>query len=1037
MKLPEFGVNRPMASLMLFLAVLLLGAVSYSKLPIDLMPEIESPAISVVTVYPGAAAADVEREVTEVIENELSIVTNLDKITSVSKENISLVSCKFAYGTNLDEASNEMRDNLEFAKRRLPDDIDPPMIFKFNTSNLPIMFLGFTADESWEKLEKIIDDLVTKQLKRVPGVGAVQVFGGLKRQINVYLDRAKMESVGVSIDQVQTLLKAGSLSIPAGSIKVGEQEYFLRVPGEYASVDEIADLEVKLDASGIVYLGDIARVEDGFEEERRKIRIDDRPGMLLFIQKRSGTNTTEVSEAANKELKRIQKYLPSDVEHNVLLDAADFIRRSISNLKEAVLWGAVFVTLVTLVFLRRVSPSFIIISTIPFSIIVAFIFLYLGGYTINMMSLTSVAIAIGMVVDNAIVIVENVTTHLDRGVRLREAAIFGSSEVGMAISASTLTTVVIFVPLMFVPGMVGIVFRQLGAVVSITMLASLFTALTLTPILCSKYLKRADNANDSTNRTALQRVFVLSEGGFAHIEVGYRHVLDWTLRHRPAILFFACASFLIALLLVPTIGTEFFPEQDTGELSVTAELSVGTRVEETVKVAEAMRQMLTEVEPGAVEHSFFRAGESEGGIASAFGEKEGSHIALVGAKLVPILKRTKSAKEIGRILAEQTSERFPEITKLSVLAGSPIDNMILGNAKPITIEILGEDIDETNRVAGEIYDILANTAGAVDPIISRDMGKPQIEILIDRRKAASLGVNVAMIAASLRSYFHGYAATEFRERGDEYDIFVRLDKRYRQTIEDIDQVPIESILKKSVALSNIAEVRQTVGPVEIERKSQQRVVTVGADSFGRSVGQVYGDVERQIESKVNLPVGVHLETGGVIEEQMSSFRWLGIALVLGVVLVYMVMAAQFESLLDPFVILFAIPFSFVGVIVSLTLAGLTLNVVSLIGAVMLIGIVVNDAIVLVDYANLLRKRGLALMDAVRTASAQRLRPILLTTITTMCGMVPIAISRGEGSELWKPLGVTIIGGLGLATLVTLLIVPVLYTYAERWRQRCS
>jgi len=1035
MKLPELGVRRPTAVLMLFFGVLLLGAVAYVQLPIDLMPEIEPPSIMVVTTYPGASAKDVEQQVTKVIENELSIVSDLDEITSNSKDNLSVVSCKFAYGTNLDEASNEMRDNLEFAKRRLPDDADRPMIFKFSSSMVPILFIGFTAEQSAMRLHKIVEKQVVDPLKQVTGVGAVQVFGGLKRQINVHLDRLRMEATGVSIEQVQRLLAAANLEVPAGSVKVGPMELAIRLPGEFGTVDQIRSLEVKLDKSGLVHLRDIARVEDGFAEERRDISIDGRPGMIILVQKRSGYNTTEVCDAAGKSLATIAKGLPPDVQYHLIMDSSDFIKRSISNLQEAVLWGAFFVALVTLAFLRRPAPSLIIVLTIPFSLIIAFIYLFVAGQTINMMSMASLAIAIGMVVDNAIVIVENITTHMDRGVRPREAAMFGASEVGVAISASTFTTVVIFVPLMFVPGIVGIIFRQLGAVISITMLASLFTALTLTPMLCSKLLRRSPGAGERQRNGVAQRLLRLSERGFDRAVRAYRRVIGWALAHRPVVLLVGISSLIGALFLVPGLGTEFFPAEDTGELSMTAELRVGTRVKETARVAEDLREALVRIAGDALQNSFYRAGESEGGIASAFGEKEGSHIAVIGAKLVPMLQRTVSSRQIVRELADYASAHHPEIVKLSTLAGSPIEQLILSSGKPISIQILGEDLAQTARLAEQIKTIMASTPGAVDPTISLDMGKPEVQIVVDRAKAASLGLSIANVGLALRSYFYGHSPTEYREHGDEYDVFVRLDERDRRTIEDIRHVPVESMLKKAIPLGTFADVRQALGPVEIHRKNQTRLVTVDADSYGRSVGEVYRDIDRQIQQHIDLPQGVSLQTGGVIKELLASFHWLYVALALGVILVYMVMAAQFESLLHPFVILFAIPFSFVGVAVSLVLTGQTINVVSLIGAIMLIGIVVNDAIVLVDYTNLLRKRGVELFEAARTAAAQRLRPVLLTTITTVCGMMPLALSRGEGSEVWKPLGVTMIGGLLLATLVTLVLVPVLYSLVEQWRQQ--
>ena len=1032
MNLSETGVKRPVTTVMLFVAILILGVVSLTMLALDMMPEIEPPSISVLTPWLGASTEDVETKVTRVLENELSIITNLDELRSTTKEGLSVVTCKFKWGTNLDEAANDIRDRLEFAKRRLPDDVEEPIIFKFNTSMMPIVFYGVTANESWEKLYDIIDDEVADPLKRLPGVGAVQVIGGLQRQINIHLDRAKLAGFGLSLQDVENVLRAENLTLPAGTIKIGTVEYTIRVPGEYEDPAEIRDIVLKRSDGAIVYLRDVAEVQDGFLEQKRLVEVDGEPGLMLAIQKRSGANTVEVAEIVQQEMERLGKNLPRDVKPVLLMDSSEFITRSIHNVSQTVMWGGLFVILTTFVFLRSLRTSAIIVLTIPFSLIIAFTFMFLMGWTLNVMSLAALAIAIGMVVDNAVVILENITSYVERGAKVREASMFGAGEVGMAISASTLTTVVVFLPLIFVTGITGIMFKQLGGIITVTLLASLFAALMLTPMLCSKLLKPA---SEIVRRGLSGRLFNASERGFRAVESGYGRLLGWALRHRALVIVLAIAAFTGTIVLVPIIGSEFVPEEDTGDLRITFQLPVGTKVEETAEMCKRLATLGNEIAgEAAVEHFYWRCGESESGMSVAFGSQEGSHIGMVSFKLVPQLERAKSAKQIGRELADRIQD-WPEIVKVNVSAGNPMSGILLGGGKPVSIEILGHDLEVTDRLAQQIRAIGQRTPGAKDVTISRDVGKPELTVHVDRHKAASMGLNITNIAESLRTLFYGKEATKFRQGENEYDIFMRLEQAQRQSVEDIRAAEIVLPDGRRIRLDSIAVVDETLGPVEIERKNQERLVKVELDTFGRTLGEVVADIQTTVESEVVLPPGVSVEYAGMAKEQRDSFRALVMMLALGVVLVYMVMAGQFESLLDPFVVMFSVPFAFTGVAVALALTGTSLSIMSFIGIILLIGTVVNNAIVLIDYTNILRARGQSMLEAVQNSGRQRLRPVLITTLTTVFGMLPLAVSRGEGSEMWRPLGITVIGGLLVSTLVTLVLVPTIYSLFERGKKR--
>ncbi len=1024
MQLPAFGVKLPITNLMIFFAILILGWVSLSKLPVDLMPEIEPPVISVITVYEGASAEDVETKVTEVIENNLATVSNLDKLTSRSSEGLSTVSCRFNWGTNLDEASNDVRDKLEFAKRLLPDEIETPIVFKFNTSLIPIVFIGVSApDDVYPQLYHFVDKQVGDYLKRIPGVGAVQIVGGLERQINVSLDRARLEAYNISPQLIADRLAQENITLPAGDLKTGYLDYDLRVPGEFSDSAQIKEIIITQDKEKIVYLKDIAEVADSFKEVTMIVRSNGQPTVMLMVQKRSGANTVEVANSIKSEIKKIENRIPN-IKFSVIMDSSEHITQSIKDLTQTIYWGGIFVILVVFLFLRQLRPSIIIALSIPFSLIIAFIFMYLFKFTLNIMSLSSLAIAIGMVVDNAIVIVDNVYRHGDRGQKPKEAAIYGASEVGLAVTASTFTTVVVFLPMVFLIGITGVMFKQIAILITVTLLASLFTALTFSPMLCSKLLVTFPEEKLKKSNSLFSKFYQISGKSLQSLESGYSRLLAWSLNNKRLTILIAVIIFVFSLLLIPKIGTEFVPEEDTGDLNIQVELPVGTRVEETDKVAREAEEILKKYVPEA-KTIFARVGQSSGSrMGSAFGQKLGSNIIVVGAKLAKVDERKRSIKEISESIRPKISS-LVGVKKINIQAGSPFSRILFGGGKPISIEILGHDLEATDKLAYELKSEVSKINGVVDATISRELGKPELQIEVDRLKASSLGVSMNTLTDTLRTYFYGKTASKYRESGEEYDIFVRLKESDRQSIKDIDYIPIILPSGKIIKLNNIARVVQRSGPISIERQNQERIVKIEANTFRRSLGEVAKDI-KNIIAKTKIPSDITINLGSDIEEQTKSFRDLLLLLVLGGILVYMVMASQFESLLDPFIVMFSVPFAFTGVAFGLFLGNVTLSVVSFLGLVMLIGIVVNNAIVLVDYINILTQRDIPLSQAITTGGANRLRPVLMTTITTLFGMLPLALSRGEGSELWRPLGVSMIGGLSISTFITLVLVPVLY-----------
>ena len=1025
MKLSETGVRRPVATLMAFVAVFLLGLIAWQRLAIDMMPEIESPSISVFTRWDGASTEDVEQQITRVIESALGSVTDLDEITSTTSEGVSRVTCKFKWGTELGEAANDMRDLLERAKRRLPDDADDPVMFKFNTANMPILGFSVTATENIEKLEDTVNDDIVDVLKRVPGVGTAEAFGGLERQVNVLLDPAKLSAHGLSVAAIAAAIDADNQTEPAGNVKIGTVDYTIRVPGDFATPEEVGLVVVKRDGDKVVRVSDVARVEDGFAEETRVVERMGRAGMMVDVQKRSGENTMAVARRVMDKLEEIKQNLPADYSIDLVFDTSDMIGKSIRSVGKTVLWGGLFVVLVTLFFLRSARTSLVIALTIPFSLIIASVFMFLKGWTINLMSLSALALAVGMVVDNAVVVLENVISHVSRGTGRREAAMFGADEVGTAILASTLTTIVVFVPLVFVDGVTGIMLGQLGGIVTATLVASVVCSLLLTPMLASKLLRPPP-----AGRGAYARFYAWSEGRLAALERGYARLLSGALHARWLVVLAAVGVVALTVWGFRSLGSEFMGKEDTGQLSISYQLPLSTRYEITAETGRRILEVVHRVcGDDKIVSEMLRAGGSGG-----FGGGGGSHAGTIRLRLVDAKYRDRTADEYGDEITREVSQ-WPEIVKVFSNSGNFLNRILMGGGANLLVEVYGWDLDETTAIAERIKRIAQETPGSRDVRVSQDMGKPELSIAIDRAKASAMGLTMQEITATVSALFQGDEASQYREGEDEYDITLRLAAPDRASIEDIRRTELPLPGGGRVRLDAIAQVVEGSGPVTITRKNQQRVVSVEFDATdARPEGDVMADVRRRVAEQIVLPNGVSVEYGGMIEEQEKSEKALTMMILLGIVLVYMVMAAQFESLLHPLLIMFSVPFAFSGVVAVLHLTGTPLSMSAYIGMVLLVGVVVNNSIVLVDYVNLLRARGRALREAIVEGGRQRLRPVMITTCTTVLGMMPMATSHGDGSATWRPLGLVVVGGLALASVVSLVLVPTLYYIAERRRR---
>ncbi len=1028
MSLYKNSVKKPITTLMVFIGVAILGIYSLINVPIDFLPDMEYPAITVFTVYQGAGASDIEENVTKKLENALNTVSNIKDIESKSRDNLSVVTLIFEWGSNLDEAANDIRDAIGLVDKALPEDAEKPVIFKFSSSMMPIEMLSVTADESYEALSNIIDEKIVSPLNRIDGIGSVSILGGPKRAVLVNVDPRKLEAYKISIEQIAQTIRLENFNLPSGNLEMGDIDYPLRVTGEFRTSDEIKNIVISERNNKTIYLKDIATVSDTIKKLTAYQTINGKKGIRLMIQKQSGANTVKIAKEVNKKIEILKQKLPPDIKIDTIFDSSDFIVKSINNLSITLLFAGIFVVLVVLFFLGRWRATFIIILTIPVSLIVAFIYLNISGNSINIISLSSLSIAIGMVVDDAIVVLENITRHIERGSTPREAAIYGTNEVGLAVVATTLTVVAVFLPLSFVGGMTGILFKQLGMIVTITVTVSTITALSLTPMLSSKLLK----LKPPKKGTFGEKFSNWHKKSLNKLDDFYEKILSWSVRHKTTVIISAISIFILSLLLIPLTGSEFMPPSDNSQISASVELATGIRLDETKKIAQKIEKTVYEKYP-EVKLISTSAGSGEGSSIIAVFQKTGSFIINYRFKLSSETERKRSIFEISDLF-RQDLDKIPEIASYSVNPGGQKGPSSSGENN-VEVEIFGYNFNETSRIAEELAQGMKKIKGTRDIVISRDKEKPELQIIFDRDKLASLGLNTYTVANAVRNRINGLVATKYREEGDEYDVIVKYADEFKGSISDIENINFTNRQGKIIKLKEVGRVKQFYSPPNIERKNKERVVKVSATLHGNDLGTVTKEIEQQI-SQLNVPSDIDFEIGGSAKDMQDSFRDLGMLLILSILLVYIVMASQFESFREPFIIMLSIPFSFTGVFLSLVITGTTLNVISMIGAIMLVGIVVKNAIVMVDYTNLMRDRGYSIVQSVLISGKSRLRPILMTTLTTLLAMVPLAISQGEGAEMWRPMGIAIIGGLTFSTLITLIFVPVVYSIfgAQRLRK---
>ena len=1020
------SVNNPVTTALIFIALAIFGVFSLINISLDRFPKFDANVVMVMSSYPGASAKDIETNLTKVLENSLNGVSDLKNMTSTSKENMALITLEFMEGVDIDVATNDVRDKLDMVNSVLPDGVTLPVIFKFSADDMPIMIMAATAKQSYQALEKILDEKVATPLARVSGVGTVSIAGAPQREIQVYCDPNKLEAYGLTVAGISQVIAAENKNVPSGTIDIGSNAYSLRVEKEFTSAEQMLDIVVGHSNGKTVYLRDVARVVDGVEERYQESYINGIQGAQIVIQKQADANTVNVIKGVKKAMKGIQEGLPSDIEIRTVVDSSNNILNTLNSLKETIILTFLIVMLVVYLFLGRWRATFIIVLSIPVSLLASLMYLWATGNTLNIVSMSSLSIAIGMVVDDAIVVLENISTHLERGAKPKEAAVHATQEVGISVIASTLTMLAVFLPLTMIKGMAGLMFKQLGWITSIIMIVSTIGALTLIPMLCSQFLRfkpKHGKLHDLIFGNFNKFIDIISRG--------YSKLIGWCIGHRTITSLIALAVFGLTVgLIAPNMKTEFFPKSDDGRLTVQLELPAGTGQSITRELGHEIHQKFVAAVPEIVNCSY-SLGQADSDNAFAAMQNNGSHVVSYNINIGSMEDRERSLSEIADVVREILKD-YPEFKKVRVTEGAQSG---MGGASTVDVEIYGYDFNTTDLVAKEVQQKMIASGVFAQALLSRDEYTPEYQVDFDREKLAVNGLNSTTAASYLSAAMNGSTMSYYREDGDEYSIRVRYAPEFRTSIEDIENILIYNNMGKGVRIKELGKVVESLTPPSIQRKNRERLITVAGVLASDVVLSDAVAVTEEILATTEIPSELAVKVAGSYEKQKEMFADLIMLLIMIVILVYIVMASQFESFMSPFVIMFSIPFAFVGVLLGLQVTGTALGSMGMIGILILMGIVVKNGIVLIDYTILMRERGHSVTEASVIAAKSRLRPILMTTLTTVLGMIPMAVGQGEGSEMWRSLGMVVAWGLSISTLVTLVIIPTLYASMASWQER--
>ncbi len=1015
MKLADVSIRRPVFATMMIMSLVVLGLFSFMKLNVDLYPDVDIPYVIITTVLPGAGPEQIETDVTKIIEDAVNPVEGVDFIQSISQENVSIVVIAFKLEINGKVAAQDVREKIAAIRSELPENIEDPVIQRYDPASFPIMSLTVSGDMSDKDITTFTKNVVKKRLENIPGVGSVDLVGGAEREIQIEVDAARLNAYNISIQDVIMNVGAQNVEIPGGNVTEGPRQLLVRTMGKYKNVEDFKKVIVATPKGKSVYLSDVADVIDGVEEQTSLTRLNGKTAVGLNIIKQSGSNTVQVAKEVNRQLDKIRKEIPEGVSINVAKDNSIFIRDSINDVLFDIFYGGLLAVLVIYLFLANFRATIISALALPTSIIASFIIMYALGFTLNMMSLLALSLAVGLLIDDAIVVIENIYRHMAQGETPIEAAKSASEEIGLAVMATTFTIVAVFVPVAFMPGIVGRFFYQFGITISVAVLVSLFVAFTLTPMLSSKWLRREDEAL-SKEGNILNKILYYFNHFFELMNEKYRTALSWALTHRKTVVFGSIAVFVISFFIMGILGSQFFPDTDQSEFNITVNAAPGSSLEQTSSICSQLEEELRRFPE--VTTVLTTIGSGNNPVTNA----------NILVKLVPKHERKKSDKQIMDELRKST-RLIPGAEFSYLVQGGPG-----GNDKPVTMSIRGEDINKLKEIAEKVEAIVKSTPGTVDVENSLQLSKPELRISIDREKASDLAVNPFLIASSVRSMVDGYVATRFQEGDEQIDVRVRLKKEFRTNMNDLLNLTVKSNKKIYgadflVPLSDIATIEQSSGPSEINRYARQKEIRVDANLSNRLLGDVLRDITNQT-SQLTLEPGYSVSVIGEGEMQEEAFGNIILTLMLAVIFVYIVLAAQFDSFVHPFSIMLALPMSIIGAVLFLLIFGSSVSVISLIGIIMLMGLVTKNGILLVDYTNVLRERGLSRFDALLKAGPTRLRPILMTTFAMIFGMVPVAFALGEGSEFRSPMGQAVIGGLITSTLLTLFIVPVVYSILD-------
>jgi len=1018
MNLPQFSVKKSVTVLMLISIIAIFGVISFTRLGVELMPDITFPTVSIITKDTGVAPEDIETMITKPIEGVVSTVNNVKKVSSVSKEGISVVMIELEWGSNIDFITQDIREAVDIVKDYLPEDASKPMIVKIDPSMMPILELSVTGNRDPIELRNIAKD-IKDRLEQVRGIANVTLMGGAEREIQVRVDRERLKSYNISLNQIVQVLRFENLNLPGGNIQEGYKDFLVRTLGEFKSINEIGNIVIGAKNNVPIHLKDVALIKDAQKDMRSFGRTNKRGSVILMCSKSSGVNTVNAANNLKNEVEKLKKILPEDIEIGIVFDQGKSTTDVVSTTVNSALWGSLLAILSLLLFFRNWRPTLVIALSIPLSILATFIAMHIAGFTFNIMTIGGFALGVGMLLSNAIIVIENIFRHLEEGEGREKASIFGTTEVSKAILGSTLTTVVVFLPLIYASGIAGQLSRGLALTVAFSLLASLLVAFTIVPMLASKiFVKRRKKQEYEAH---------YGEKFFKKFNAGYRGVLLYTLKHRIKVGLITLAVFIVSFVLLVFVGKEFLPKMDSSMFTIDVTMPVGTSLEETEAVMKQIENMVLSQPEVMLVSSF--GGESEMGQASFI--MGGTESVNEGQFMVRLIdKRKRSAEQVKNSIRKM----IPHIEGAKVEFPEMSQSMMGTGEAPIEINIFGADMAVLDRLSVEIMNAIQNINGIKDIDRSLGEGKPELKIRIDRQVSSRTGLTAAQIATQVEAAMKGKVATRYREKGEEYDIRVQLRGIDSKTREDIGNIGILTSLGRTISLKNVAKIIESKGPVKLLRENQKRKVTVSAAFSGRDLGSIMADIKKDV-LRINKPDEYFIDYGGEAESMQETFKSLGITLLLAILIVYMIMAATFESLTHPFVVMFTLPFAAVGVILILLITNVSLSLTSLLGVIILVGVIVNAGIVLVDYINQLRRSGMKCSDAIVKGSVTKLRTVVLINLTTILGLLPMALTRARMGAIMAPMAVAVVGGLVVGTVLTLVIVPLVYSIFDDVVQR--